>query len=114
MSTDQNIQERAEKEYPDQNIVVDYPCSINISKGKKAAYIKGATEERELMSNQWVSVEEMLPETEGMYLISCKGKVQGRWYYIGKYIGFHINWGTTVEDITHWMPFPSSPVIKKG
>lgn len=59
---------------------------------------------------KWISVSDVLPSIEGNYLIVCKGKVSERWYYIGKYVGFHINYGTTKEDITHWMEMPEPPL----
>ena len=60
--------------------------------------------------NEWISVEERLPERNGRYLTHCK--IEGQSLvcilYYCKVGGF--NEGT----VTHWMPLPEAPKMKGG
>ena len=59
---------------------------------------------------EWISVEERLPERNGRYLTHCN--VEGQSLvcilYYNKVGGF--NEGT----VTHWMPLPEIPTMKGG
>lgn len=57
--------------------------------------------------NEWISVNEMLPEKAGRYLvygvIGSQTLMCGMYY--NKYSGFD-------DEITHWMPLPEPPIMK--
>ena len=57
-------------------------------------------------NNEWISVEDRLPEETGKYLVSTKNGVvyQTKYYSGGK-------WGQKDKgkNITHWMPLPEAP-----
>lgn len=57
--------------------------------------------------NEWVSVEERLPEEKQRVIVRCE--------HVGTSVGW-ILWGNWMADIgpdagkvTHWMPLPKSP-----
>lgn len=57
--------------------------------------------------NEWVSVEERLPEEKQRVIVRCE--------HVGTSVGW-ILWGNWMTDIgpgagkaTHWMPLPKSP-----
>lgn len=106
-SVNKSIQERAEAKYP-----ITQPARRN-------AYISGATDERQLMSEEWIRVEDRLPEIGDKVLIyfgaidnilmatvgvDYDGNVIFFGYYRDCYSCDH------AEDITHWMPLPKPPV----
>jgi hypothetical protein len=110
------IQERAEIAYPYHNDPASDPQQYLL----RNAYIKGATEERELMSNQRVPISEY-DGTKRDYVM--------RWHVMWKCpvcvcMGIGTMAGRWIEKTltTYWpdeafepcfMPLPSSPVIKK-
>lgn len=53
----------------------------------------------------WISVEDELPNEDGMYIFLQCGIIYTAMYY--KSIGLH-------RDVTHWMPMPSIEGLKKG
>ena len=60
--------------------------------------------------NEWISVDERLPERNGRYLTDCN--VEGQrlvcLLYYNKVFGF------TEGTVTHWMPLPEIPTMKGG
>lgn len=56
---------------------------------------------------EWISVDERLPEQEGKYLIWTK-KGCG----IGHFIGHSLGNSFEYWDVTHWMPLPPKPKMK--
>ena len=61
--------------------------------------------------NEWVSVEERLPEPGRRVIASCGYfvgeawlSVSGEWY---RHDGFA--WDNLDSDVTHWMPLPAPP-----
>lgn len=125
MSTYQNIQERAEKGYPSHKD----SWMEAIRELQRAAYIKGASEERELMSNQWVSVDleadvadTNLQHFEQYFIVLAEnGRVIQALFCDWETDGIDNTW--VINDVeyplsyaTHYQPvvYPSSPVIKKG
>jgi hypothetical protein len=74
---------------------------------------------------EWISVDERLPETEGDYLVWNKEqkKIEIRFFYrlppnypveshpeIREYFGNFLDY----KRITHWMPLPEAPKMKGG
>ena len=74
---------------------------------------------------EWISVEERMPETEGDYLVwnTEQRKVEKRFFYrlplhypveshpeIREYFGDFMDY----KKITHWMPLPEPPKMKGG
>lgn len=56
---------------------------------------------------EWISVDERLPDRDGKYLVyTSKGFIFTQYYYCTNAVGFE-TW-----DVTHWMPLPETP--KKG
>ena len=68
--------------------------------------------------NEWVSVEERLPEPDfpgqqrGFYLVALSnGTVKELMYEFRHYenMMFDVGWHETAFPVTHWMPLPSPP-----
>ena len=68
--------------------------------------------------NEWVSVEERLPEPEfeghqrGFYLVALSnGTVKELMYEFRHYenMMFDVGWHDTAFPVTHWMPIPAPP-----
>ena len=60
--------------------------------------------------NEWVSVEERLPEEKQMVIVRCErvGTSVG-WILWGRWM---TDIGPHAGDVTHWMPLPPSPPAK--
>jgi cupin superfamily acireductone dioxygenase involved in methionine salvage len=73
---------------------------------------------------EWISVEERLPEEGGTYLIVLKEKYESEkeWRYHVDAASFIFDWDCIFHDwdegqeihITHWMPLPEAPKMKGG
>ena len=62
--------------------------------------------------NEWVSVEERLPEGHVQVLMwSAKGNIAeaGSYYNKNFWVYSEIGDGYIADDITHWMPLPEPP-----
>jgi hypothetical protein len=87
-----------------QNVCVECPFSkeSNCKKFYQAEYLiqNGVT------IQEWVSVDERLPEKTGKYIVcTAKNAVYCAKYYAnGKHFGTEMN-----THITHWMPLPEPP-----
>ena len=64
-------------------------------------------------SHRWIPVEERLPDTEGLYLVTGKyvndtTKVFSCYFHGNSYriYGKKSEWETSVKEITHWQPLP--------
>ena len=60
---------------------------------------------------EWISVEDKLPEQSGKYLVCTKnGNVyQTKFYSYPENIGGHWGQKDKGRSITHWMPLPDAP-----
>lgn len=71
-----------------------------------------ADQVKELQANEWVSVEDRLPENKLMVLMVGINKGQRGDYTTDMYTGWHdgewVRWVHSF-DPTHWMPLPSPP-----
>ena len=61
----------------------------------------------------WIPVNERLPDSDGDYIVCVKPFLQGdSWVEVANFVTpndtFIDGWG--VRRVTHWMPFPSSPM----
>ena len=68
---------------------------------------------------EWISVEDRLPEETGEYLIIDKSGVMYLAPYSSRYRAFNATdeddgdrW--RIKDTTHWMPLPEPPKMKGG
>ena len=61
---------------------------------------------------EWISVEDRLPEKYGSAIVYRKSKLFSMLRY-SPALGWHFydsEWGdVTVDDVTHWMPLPQPP-----
>ena len=58
--------------------------------------------------SEWISVEERLPDIDELCLLSMENRItKYRWVVIGY---FHTNYD---EYVTHWMPLPEAPKMRK-
>lgn len=68
---------------------------------------------------QWISVEDELPKNRESILFTDGGCVCSGRYYGGRYYGDKGDWvdfcevSTLIENVTHWMPLPTPPVVSK-
>ena len=99
------IEEAKQKEYPLPPMVDGAVCKV-LAMAEQTAYKKGATF---ALQNQWIIVEEALPEKEGRYLCNYHHKFSnsddecdcvdfglfkdGKWYVAN-------------NEVTHWMAIP--------
>ncbi len=72
--------------------------------------------DRGYRKQEWISVEERLPETDGEYLT-----FNGLIYYLLNFNASLRLWNvsndnvsTAIRDVTHWMPLPEPPKMKGG
>ena len=62
------------------------------------------------VNNEWISVDDRLPERNGRYLTHCK--IEGQSLVCALFyckIG-----GFNESTVTHWMPLPEPPVMERG
>jgi len=60
---------------------------------------------------EWISVEERLPDEQGRYLIVDKEGQMNTAFYTPRFGWFsHFR----IKNITHWMPLPEAPKMKGG
>ena len=102
------IEEAAKKYCQDKNYILPDDTELSLEALTAIdAYIEGA---KSILQNQWISVDEALPEKEGRYLCNYHHKFSnsddecdcidlglfkdGKWY-IGN------------NEVTHWMEIPS-------
>ena len=93
----------AEKAY--QYFVIAVP--ENEEQAKAYFWARKALQSTLTPPNEWVSVEERLPEEKQRVIVRCE--------HVGTSVGW-ILWGNWMTDIgpgagkvTHWMPLPKSP-----
>jgi hypothetical protein len=60
-----------------------------------------------IKSNEWISVEERLPERPGKYLVATYDGRVG----IGNLIDYYCDGELSFDNykVTHWMPLPEAP-----
>ena len=56
---------------------------------------------------EWISVNDRLPEEEGLYLVAVVNDHERRYSKTAWYHG-HGNWFLH-QKVTHWMPLPDAP-----
>ena len=57
----------------------------------------------QILQNQWISVDEALPEEDGNYIVT---KYKDEEHYITCFAKWYNNKFNTSIDITHWMEIP--------
>ncbi|MGI9569505.1 MAG: DUF551 domain-containing protein [Desulfobulbia bacterium] len=57
--------------------------------------------------SEWISVEDRLPESEGMYLCYSENGIQQVVYSAARYERYSEHF--MPFNITHWMPLPEPP-----
>ena len=63
---------------------------------------------------EWISVEDRLPEKEGVYLVhTTYNIIETEVFYISKYDDISYWWDLD-GMVTHWMPLPEPPKMKGG
>lgn len=67
---------------------------------------------RKQSEGEWISVEDRLPEREGMYLAHTSHGRTMICFYVDYYCNGKPDWER--HDVTHWMPLPKPPKMKGG
>jgi len=84
-------------------------CGFNvpndINDALRAAYLAGADYALYIYRPRWISVEDELPNEDGMYIFLQCGIIYTAMYY--KSIGLH-------RDVTHWCYLPQLPVLSNS
>lgn len=69
---------------------------------------------------EWISVDERLPEKTGLYLIVWDGSVAAAYRHthwtLGEFWNNDLDGGISVipdSEVTHWMPLPEPPKMKE-
>lgn len=63
---------------------------------------------------EWISVEDRLPEKEGVYLVhTTYNIIETEVFYISKHDDISYWWDLD-GMVTHWMPLPEPPKMKGG
>lgn len=63
---------------------------------------------------EWISVEDRLPEDYNKYLLFLdNGRIAIGWYH-GDAMQFVEDGIVMIETVTHWMPLPEAPKMKGG
>lgn len=72
----------------------------------------GFKDKEQYRKQEWISVEERLPERTGKYLVFT----YNRRLYIGVFIDHYCDGIAQFDDykVTHWMPLPEAPKMKGG
>ena len=102
-------------------------CPIALAFDRLAAYEDTGLTPEEIQQMRWISVEERLPEEEGVYIVCVDGEVKWdaycmfegveRWLcYDGRLNALYIDPYSSkltreppYPRVTHWMPLPSAP-----
>ena len=67
---------------------------------------------------KWISVEERLPEQNGIYLahvVHRYCKIDSYWRVCIEYFGIEGTWDSLADiyEVTHWMPLPEPPEVSE-
>ena len=60
----------------------------------------------------WISVQDKLPEKQGVYLVAFKPpfpKVTIAWWATREYGWYDLEYNFNTDGISHWMPLPPMP-----
>ena len=85
-----------------------------------ADYLANALYNAGYRKQEWISVEERLPEKSGYYLICqkspfwCEEIIQTARWHISSQRFRGAQAGCFMDDVTHWMPLPEPPKMKGG
>ena len=74
-----------------------------------------AVDAAEVLRDQWISVEDMLPEGFRPVIV-CREKVKGEYVVEQGYKDVGDWWkvySTRTKKVTHWMPLPEPPEVDK-
>ena len=70
--------------------------------------------EKNYRKQEWISVEDRLPEDYNKYLLLLdNGRIAIGWYH-GDAMQFVEDGIVMIETVTHWMPLPEAPKMKGG
>ena len=67
------------------------------------------TWDAKVKKEDWISVEDMLPEKSGYYLVATSGYYKSDRAHIEKYSKEDCLHWWGLRDVTHWMPLPALP-----
>ena len=100
------IEEAAKKYCQDKNYILPDDTELSLEALTAIdAYIEAA---KSILQNQWISVEEALPEDKTKVFVIVKtpvGIVHRADYHINDY--WYMSRYSPEEIVTHWMPIPS-------
>lgn len=100
-----------------------YICANDYSDHTEDEYIADTLLDSGVIVQEWISVEDRLPETDGIYIV-CDCRLNGNpWIHTAGFIKASSSWcelhGVYYDDgygryskqdkITHWMPMPHPP-----
>lgn len=99
MTREEEIKKQAEKKALEPSrLMHPYAKQYKVMSAYEIGFIEGAVWAD--AHPHWISVEDELPQKNGMYIFLQSGIIYTAMYY--KSIGLH-------RDVTHWMPLPLPP-----
>ena len=89
--------------------------TIGFIDGFAEGFVDGA-KYRDSLANQWISVEDRLPEGDEAVLCSFGGWDDNIFYRVFSWCKIDNEWtdwdGISYKSVTHWMPLPQPPKEK--
>jgi hypothetical protein len=84
---------------------------MNTRDATEQAYKNGYADGFAASKNEWIIVEDRLPEKSGKYLVCTKNSnvYQTKFYSYPENVGGHWGQKDKGKSITHWMPLPDAP-----
>lgn len=103
------------KAIQDYGVCVDKDELIKALQYDRGQYEKGYADGLLHQKDEWISVDERLPEEEGNTVLYYDGtNVDACLFYFGHFHTIDLYESDRIDGVTHWMPLPTPPMMKGG